>query len=130
MVCYCFNIQKINKPDSKTETERQLFKRFVDVVISSVSGESENLLRKINTRRRKLESNKERTDENGNLDFLEMNVKVTSSKEINCELYKRPTDTRVVINFRSYASMQHKKNIVGGTLHRVLENSEEKKRKN
>ena len=49
-----------------------------------------------------------------------MNINVNSCKEINCEWYKKPTDTGVVLNFRSCASIQHKKNIVEGTVHRVF----------
>ena len=46
MVWYCSNCQKINKLDSEPETERQLFERYVDDIICTVSGEPDILLRK------------------------------------------------------------------------------------
>ena len=49
-----------------------------------------------------------------------MKINVNSCKEINCEWYKKPTDTGVVLNFRSCAPIQHKKNIGEGTVHRVF----------
>ena len=49
-----------------------------------------------------------------------MNINVDSCKKINYEWYKKPTDTGVVLNFRSCAATQHKKNIVEGTVHRVF----------
>ena len=43
--------------------------------------------------------------------LLDMNIDVNSCKEINCECYKKPKDTGVVLNFRSCAPIQHRKNI-------------------
>ena len=40
-------------------------------------------------------------DENGNLDFLDMNININSCRETNCERYKKPTDTGVVLKLRS-----------------------------
>ena len=85
-----------------------------------VNGEPDTLLRKVNTLHRKLLFTMEKPDESGNLAFLDMNIKVNSCKEINCEWYKKPADTGVVLNFHSWAPIQHKKNIVEGTVHRVF----------
>ena len=49
-----------------------------------------------------------------------MNINVNSSKIINCEMYKKPTDTGVVLNLRCSAPIQYKWNIVEETVHRVL----------
>ena len=76
-----------------------------------------------NTLHRKLKFTMEKPDKNGNLAFLEMNINVNSWKEINCEWYKKPNDTGVVLNFRSCAPIQHKKNIVEGTVHRVFKST-------
>ena len=99
---------------------KQKENRYVDDIICTVNGEPDTLLRKVNTLHRKLEFTLEKSDENVNLAFLDMNINVNSCKEINCEWYKKPTDTKVVLNFRSCALIQHKKNIVEGNVHRVL----------
>ena len=51
-----------------------------------------------------------------------MNINVNSCKK-NLEWYKKPTDTRVVLNFHSCAPIQHKKNIVERTVHRVFKST-------
>ena len=61
----------------------------------------------------------EKPDEKGNLSFSDMNVNVNSSKEINCEWYKKPSKTGVLLNFRGCAPIHHKKNIFEGTVHGV-----------
>ena len=83
-----------------------------------VNGEPDTLLRKVNTLHRKLEFTMEKPDKNDNIAFLDMDMKVKSCKEINCEWYKKPTDTGVVLNMRSCAPIQIKMKIVEGTVHR------------
>ena len=56
-------------------------------------------------------------DKTGNLAFLDMDINVNSCQEFSCKRYKKPTDTGVVLNFRSCEPIQHKKNIVEGTVH-------------
>ena len=49
-----------------------------------------------------------------------MNIIVNSCKEINCEWYKKPSKTGVVLNVRSGVPIKQKKNIVEGTVHGVF----------
>ena len=116
----CSNCQKINNLDSEPETERQLLLRYFDDIICTVNGKPDTLLRKVNTLHRKLEFTIEKPNENGNLAFLDMNININGCRKINYEWYEKPTDTGVVLNFRSYARIQHKKIIVEGTVHRVF----------
>ena len=106
--------------DCEPETERQLLLRYFDDIICTVNGEPDTLLRKVNTLHRKLEFTMEKPNENGNLAFLDMNININDCKEINYEWYEKPTDTGVVLNFRSCARIQHKKNTVEGNVHRVF----------
>ena len=69
IVWSCSNCSKFNKLDSKEETERQLFKRFVDDKNFTVSGEPDNLLRKVNIFKTNLEITMARTEETYNLVF-------------------------------------------------------------
>ena len=52
-----------------------------------------------------------------------MNINVNSCREINCEWYKKPKDTGVGLNFSNSAPIQHMKNVVEGTVHRVFRSS-------
>ena len=117
MVWYCSDCQKIYLMDSEPETERLLFERYVDETIHTVSGKQDSLLRKANNFHRKSEFKMERTDENGKLVFLDMNIKAKSCKEINCERYKKPTDTGTVLNFHNCTPIHIKKNVEKGTVH-------------
>ena len=56
----------------------------------------------------------------GDLAFLDINVNVSSKKIITCHWYQKPTDTGIVLNFRSCALLQHKKNVIQGAVHRVF----------
>ena len=120
MLWYCSNCKKINNLEIESETEKHLFFRQVDNIICTVGVEPDTLLIKVNTLYRKLELTMEKADENDNLAFLDMNINVNSCKEINREWYKKPTDTGVVSNFCSCAPIQHKRNNVEVTVHRVL----------
>ena len=118
MVWYCSNCQMIDKLDCEPETERQLFSRYVDDIICTVNGEPDTLLKKVITIHRKSEFTMEKFDENWNLSVLDMNINVNSCKEVNFEWYRKEKDAKVV--FRSCAPIQHKKNVVEGSVHCVF----------
>ena len=56
----------------------------------------------------------------GDLAFLDININVSSESNITCHWYQKSTDTGIIVNFRSCAPLQHKKNVVQGTVHRVF----------
>ena len=84
-VWFCSNCQKFNKLDSEPEFGGQLFKGCVENITCTVRGETDNLIRKINTLHGNLEFTMERTDKNGNLAFCDININVYSCNQINCE---------------------------------------------
>ena len=45
---------------------------------------------------------------------------MSSKSNITCHWYQKPTDTGKILNFCSCATLQHKKNVIQGTVHRVL----------
>ena len=51
--------------------------------------------------------------------FLYINVNMRSKSNITCHWYQKPTDTGIILNFRSCAPLQQK-NVIQGTVHRVL----------
>ena len=83
IVWYCSNGQKINKQFCETEIERQLFSKYADDIICKVKGETDIFFREVDTLQKRLQFTMEELDENGNLAFLDMNIKVKSCKEIN-----------------------------------------------
>ena len=56
----------------------------------------------------------------GDLAFLDANVNVSSKSNITCQWYQRPTDTGIILNFRICAPLQHKKNVIQGTVDGVF----------
>ena len=55
----------------------------------------------------------------GYLPFLDTNINVSSKSTITCHWYQKPTDTGIILNFRSCAPLQHK-NVTQGTVHTVF----------
>ena len=45
---------------------------------------------------------------------------MSSKSNITCHWYQKPTDTRIILNFCSCASLQHKKNVIQGAVLRVF----------
>ena len=68
----------------------------------------------------KFEFTIEKPDKNGNLTFLDMNIKVSSCRETNCEWYKKPTDAGVVLNFLICVPIHCKKNIVEENIQHIF----------
>ena len=98
---------------------KELFERYVDDIICAINGEPDILHRKVNTLHRKLHTLHKNISPS-KVNTLHKNINVNSFGENNCEWYKKPTDTGVVLKFHSCAPIQHYKNIVEGTVHRVF----------
>ena len=56
----------------------------------------------------------------GDLAFLDININVSSKSKITCHWHQEPTDTGIILNFCSCAPLQHKKNVIQGTVHMVF----------
>ena len=48
------------------------------------------------------------------LAFVDLNINVNNDRRISCHWYQKLTDTGIILNFRSCASLQHKKNVIQG----------------
>ena len=100
--------------------EMELFKRYVDDIICTVRGDPHKLLKFEKSFHNNLQFTLEKADMEGDLAFLEFNVNVSRKSNIACHWYPKPTDTGIILNLRSFAPLQHKKNVVQGTVHRVF----------
>ena len=56
----------------------------------------------------------------GDLAFLDISINVSSKSNITCHWYQKPTDTGITLNFYSCATLQHKRNLIHGTVQRVF----------
>ena len=60
------------------------------------------------------------TQNGSELAFLDPKINVNGDRNISCHWYQKSTDTGIILNFRSCASLQHKKKVIQGTVHRIL----------
>ena len=102
------------------DKEMKLFKRYVDDIICTVRGDPDEYLKFANSLHNNLQFTLEKVNMDGGLAFLDINVNVSSKNNITCHWYQKPTDTGIILNFRSCAPLQHKKNVIQGTVHRVF----------
>ena len=107
-------------PGRRLNVERKFFARYVDDIECTTKSTGEELLEKINSFHKYLQFTIENVDENGELAFLDINICVSKEKNRSCKWYRKPTDMSTILNFRSYAPLQHKKNIFQGTVHRLF----------
>ena len=89
-------------------------------LICTVRVDPDEHLKFANSLHKNLQFTLEKVDMEGNLAFLDINVIVSSKSIINCHWYQKPTDTGIILNLRSCAPLQHKKNVIQGTVHRVF----------
>ena len=47
-------------------------------------------------------------------------IKVSEDRKIRCQWYQKSTVTGIILNSRSSAPLQHKKNVIKGTVHRIF----------
>ena len=109
-----------NKQQIVGRNEMKLFKRYVDDFICTVRGDPDDFLKFANSLHNSLQFTLEKVNMEGNMAFLEKNVNVSSKSNITWQWYQKPTDTGLILNFRSCAPLQHKKNVIQGTVYRVF----------
>ena len=62
----------------------------------------------------------EKTNSEGNLSFLDLNINVSQGRRVTCSCYQKPTNEGTLLNYRSCASTQYKRSVIQGTVHRVF----------
>ena len=99
--------------------EMKLFKRYVDDTICTVRGDPDKFLKFANSLHN-LQLTLEKVNMEEDLAFVHINVNLSSTSNITCHWYQKPTETKIILNFRSCAPLQKKKNVIKGTFHRVF----------
>ena len=78
------------------------------------------MLQEVNNFHPNLEFTLETLNDKRDLAFLDITVHVNEQRMITCKRYQEPTDTGIILNFRSCTPLQHKKDIIRGTMHRLV----------
>ena len=106
------------QPDEQHENAK-VFDRYVDDIIRTAKYKDiQNILIKSNSLHKNLEFTIERL-ENGSIPFLDMKIHVDGGN-LNTAWYQKPTDTGLMLSFRSMAPKAYKRNIIEGTVHRIF----------
>ena len=95
----------------------------MDDIVRTVKGNPGLVLEAANKLHPILEFTIEEIYSNGILAFLDLNVNVDSGKKVTCGWYQKPPDTGTIINFRGCAPLKYKRNVIEGTVRRVLRNT-------
>ena len=56
----------------------------------------------------------------GDLAFLDLNINLNEDRKMSFHWYQKSTDTGIILNFRSCALLQHKRNVIQGTVHMIF----------
>ena len=112
---YC--AEKGRKEDT---LELKLFKRYVDDIVCTVKGNPLDYLEYANSLHKNLQFILETPNGSGDLAFLDLNINLNEDRNISCHWYQKSTDTGIILNFRSCAPLQHKRNVIQGTVHRIF----------
>ena len=98
----------------------KLLFRYVDDIVRTVKGEPGCLLDAANSLHPNLQFTLEKINSEGNLPFLDLNKNVSQGRRVTCSRYQKPTDTGIILTYRSCARTQYKRSVIQGTVHRVL----------
>ena len=89
-------------------------------IVCTVKGKPLDYLEYANSLHKNLQFTLETPNGNGNLAFLNLNIKLNEARKISCHWYQKSTDTGIILNFRSCASLQRKRNVIQGNVHTIF----------
>ena len=98
----------------------QVFDRYVDDIVRTVKGDPQLLLQQANKLHTNLQFTLETMDATKGLPFLDMRVRTDDRGTTTCEWYQKPSETGVILNFRSCAPMRWKRNLIQGTINWIF----------
>ena len=104
----------------KDTLDLNLFKRYVDDIVCTVRGNPLDYLEYAYSLHKNLQFTLETPNGSGDLAVLDLNMNLNENRKISCHWYQKSTDTGIILNFRSCAPLQHKGNVIQGTVHRIF----------
>ena len=90
------------------------------MTLCTVKGNPLDYLEYANSLHKNLQFTLQTPNGSGDLAFLDLNINLNEDRKISCHWYQKSTDTGIILNFRSCAPLQHKKNVIQGTVHRIF----------
>ena len=106
-----YSAEKGRKEDT---LKLNLFKRYVDDIVCTVKGIPLDYVEYANSLHQNLQFTLETPNGSGDLAFLDLNINLNKDRKISCHWYQKSTDTGIILNFRSCAQLQHKRNVIQG----------------
>ena len=94
--------------------------RYVDDVLRTSRESPDTILQKCNQLHPNLEFTIERLDQERAIVFLDMKIRRKNNGILETEWYRKPSDTDVLMNYRSCAPLSFKRNLFRGTVHRLF----------
>ena len=119
-VWMCSFCRENDQTDINHSCKTKKFLRYVDDIVRTVRADTKVLLDAVNNLRPNLQFTIETTDDKNSLPFLEMSINVQPEGNIFCTWNQKPSDTGTILNYRSCATLEHKKSIIQGTIHRLF----------
>ena len=93
---------------------------YVDDIMCSVKGNPLDYLEYSNSLHSNLHFTLETPNGFGDLAFLNLNINLNKDRKISWHWYEKSTYTGINLNFRSFTPLQHKKNGIQGTVHKIF----------
>ena len=94
--------------------------RYVDDVLRTSRESPDTILQKCNQLHPNLEFTIELLDQERAIVFLDMKIRRKNNGLLVTEWYRKPSDTDVLLNYRSCAPLSFKRNLIQGTVHRIF----------
>ena len=92
----------------------------MDDIVCTVKGNPLDYLEYANSLHKNLQFILETPNGSADLAFLDLNINLNEDRKIICHWCQKSTDTGIILNFRSCAPLQHKRNVIQGTVHRIF----------
>ena len=108
----CSFCRENDQTDINHSSETKFFLRYVNDIVRTVRVDTKELLDAANKLHPNLQFTLEKTDDKNSLPFLDMSFNVQPEGNIFCTWYQKTSDTGTIPNYRSCATLQHKKSII------------------
>ena len=110
----------ISRKENETEPKGvTFFLRYMDNIVRTVKKAPQKVLQATNGARPQLQLTIETPKASECLSFLDLETNIDNDN-VSCGWCQKPTDTGTILNIRSSATLQYKKDVSEGTDHRVF----------
>ena len=108
----CSFCRQNDQTDINHSYQTKVFLGNVDDIVRTVRDDTKELLDAVNNLHPNLQFTLETTEDKNCLPILDVSLNVQPEGNIFCTWYQKPSDTGTILNYRSCATLQHKKSII------------------